>query len=69
MTPAVIEQEFFTDNSKMLKQENRKIETARKAEEEATELLEQVAPKLEATVESLSTVDELTVETVLEGLV
>ena len=50
----VIEQEFFKDNHKIIKHENNKIENARKTEENANEALADYIPKLEATVEALS---------------
>ena len=53
----------------MLKQENRKVERARKAEEQAADLMEQMIPKMEATCASLSEFRELTADQVVESMV
>lgn len=45
---ALLENEYFKDNNERIKRENTKIERARKAEENANEVLEEFIPKLEA---------------------
>ena len=65
----VIEQEFFKDNHKIIKHENNKIENARKTEENANEALAEYIPKLEATVEALSSAQELDAQMIMENIV
>lgn len=53
----------------MIKRENTKIERARKHEEDANEVLEEIIPKLEAAAGGEGEAEELTCETVIEKMV
>jgi len=65
---AIVEDEFFKDNNKIIKRENTKIERARKVEEDANDVLEEIIPKLEAIAGAEGT-DELTAEIIMEKMV
>lgn len=52
-----------------IKRENTKIERARKVEEDANDLLEQIIPKLEAVAGEESNSEELTAETIIEKMI
>lgn len=65
---ALLENEYFKDNNERIKRENTKIERARKAEEDANEVLEEFIPKLEAVAgdnDGESEAQELKVESVI----
>ena len=73
-----VEQEFFKDNHEMIKRENTKIERARKREENANEVLDEMIPKLEAVAGggdggdnggASSSSAELTVEKIIETMI
>ena len=66
---ALVEHEFFKDNNTLIKRQATKIERARKAEEKANEVLEQIIPKLEAVAGAENGNEELTAETIVEKMV
>ena len=66
---ALVEHEFFKDNNTLIKRQATKIERARKAEEKANEVLEQIIPKLEAVAGGENDNEELTAETIVEKMV
>jgi len=63
-----LDREYFLDNAHRLKDENVKTERARKEMEDASHILEESIPKLEANVKGLSSV-ELNVDFIIANVI
>ena len=69
VTKTVTEQEFFKENEARIKKQCKTVDKALKREQAANDVFEELLPKLEATAESLSETQELTIETVIESMI